>query len=282
MPAGRIDRSTSSTWAARRIHIVGIGGGGMSAIASVLAAMGHRVTGSDQSDSAGLDRLRSEGIAVHVGHDAANVGAGRRASPSPPPIPPTNPEVEAAAGRGIPVLRRAEILAAIAGTRRTIAVSGTHGKTTTSTMVALVLAEAGLAPSFIVGGDIRGIGGGARWDVGEWFVVEADESDSTFLELGADIAVVTNVEADHLDHYGSLAAIEAAFDRFLADAPGPNLVCADDPQAARPGVRPTGAVTYGTDAAADYRIVDPSADRSRLVHVGSCMAPRCSGEVELG
>jgi UDP-N-acetylmuramate--alanine ligase len=242
----------------RRIHVVGVGGGGMSAIASVLVAMGHTVSGSDQSESAVLDRLRAHGVEVHVGHDAAHVGEVEALAISTA-VDARNPEVEAAVARGIPVLRRAEILAAIAGTRRTIAVSGTHGKTTTSTMVAMVLSEAGLAPSFIVGGDIRGVGGGARWDDGEWFVVEADESDGTFVELGAELAVVTNVEADHLDFYGDLAAIEAAFDRFLADAPGPNLVCADDPGSARLGAA-RAATTYGTDDAADYRIVDPVLD----------------------
>jgi UDP-N-acetylmuramate--alanine ligase len=159
------------------------------------------------------------------------------------------------------VLRRAEILTAIVATRRTVAVSGTHGKTTTSSMLALVLVEAGLRPSFIVGGELNEIGSGAVWDDGDWFVVEADESDGTFTELAAEVAVVTNVEADHLDHFGSLAAIEAAFDRFLADAPGPNLVCADDPGAARLG-RAHGAVTYGTATDADYRIIDPHTERA--------------------
>jgi len=266
----------------RLIHIVGVGGSGMSAIASVLVAMGHSVGGSDQADSAGLERLRAEGVRVHVGH-----GAEHLTSAAGPPevvavstaIPADNPEVAAAAALGIPVLRRAEILAAIAATRRTIAVSGTHGKTTTSAMLASVMRRAGLDPSCIVGGDVHGIGGGARWGTGEWFVVEADESDGTFVELGAEIAVVTNVEADHLDHYGDLAAIERAFDRFLADAPGPNVVCADDPGAARLG-RARGARTYGTAVDADYRIVDPQIDRlgSRftLVHQGAPL-----GEVTL-
>jgi UDP-N-acetylmuramate--alanine ligase len=242
------------------IHVVGVGGAGMGAIASVLAAMGHRVSGSDLKDSAALERLRAQGVTVHVGHDAANLGEVDAVAVSTA-IPAGNPEVRAAAERGIAVLRRAEILTAIAATRRTVAVSGTHGKTTTSSMLALVLVEAGLRPSFIVGGELNEIGSGAVWsDDGEWFVVEADESDGTFVEIGAEVAVVTSVEADHLDFYGDLASIEAAFDRFLAEAPGPNLVCADDPGSARLG-QARGALTYGTDPSADYRIVDPVTGR---------------------
>jgi UDP-N-acetylmuramate--alanine ligase len=241
------------------VHVVGVGGAGMGAIATVLAAMGHRVSGSDLRDSPGLERLRAQGVTVHIGHDADHVGDVDALAVSTA-IPPTNPEVRAAGERGIEVLRRAEILTAIAATRRTIAVSGTHGKTTTSSMLALVLVEAGLHPSFIVGGELNEIGSGAVWADGEWFVVEADESDGTFVEIGADIAVVTSVEADHLDYYGDLHGVEEAFDRFLAEAPGPNLVCADDPGAARLG-RVHGALTYGTDPSADYVIVDPTTGR---------------------
>ena len=242
-----------------RVHIVGVGGAGMSAIATVLAAMGHHVSGSDLKDSAGLRRLEAAGVRVHVGHDAAHVEGADLVAVSTA-IPEHNPEVVAAKERGIPVVRRAEILAAIAATRRCIAVSGTHGKTTTSSMLALALVQAGLEPSFIIGGELNEIGGGAVWDDGDLFVVEADESDGTFVELPADLAIVTNVEADHLDYYGSLDAIEAAFDRFL-DAPGPNVVCADDPIAARLG-QAHGAVLYGTSADADVRIVNPVSERA--------------------
>jgi UDP-N-acetylmuramate--alanine ligase len=241
------------------VHVVGVGGAGMGAIASVLAAMGHRVSGSDLRHSDALERLRAEGVTVHVGHDASHVGDVDAVAVSTA-IPPGNPEVRAATERGIQVLRRAEILTAIAATRRTVAVSGTHGKTTTSSMLALVLVEAGLRPSFIVGGELNEIGSGAVWSDGEWFVVEADESDGTFVEIGAEVVVVTSVEADHLDFYGDLTSIEAAFDRFLAEAPGPNLVCADDPGAARLG-RAHDARTYGTDPGADYRILDPVTGR---------------------
>jgi UDP-N-acetylmuramate--alanine ligase len=243
----------------RRIHVVGVGGAGMSAIASVLAAMGHRVSGSDLKDSHGLRRLAAAGVDVHVGHDGALVDGAEVVAVSTA-IPERNSEVVAARALGIDVVRRAEILAAIAGTRRCIAVSGTHGKTTTSSMLALALVEAGLRPSFIVGGELNEIGTGAAWDDGALFVVEADESDGTFVELPASIAVVTNVEADHLDYYGSLAAIEVAFDRFL-DAPGPNVVCADDPIARRLG-RAHGAILYGTADDADVRIADVTSGRS--------------------
>ena len=243
-----------------RIHVVGVGGAGMSAIAGVLATMGHQVSGSDLKESAGLERLRSQGITVEVGHTAANVGDVDAVAISTA-IPATNPEVVAARERGVPVLRRADILTAIAATRRPIAVAGTHGKTTTSSMLALVLVEAGLRPSFIIGGDVNEIGTGAVWDDGEWFVVEADESDGTFLELGAEVAVVTSVEPDHLEHYGGVDGLYAAFDRFLAEAPGPRIVCADDARAAELGAR-HGAVTYGTSASADYRMVEVVGERT--------------------
>jgi len=243
----------------RRIHVVGVGGAGMSAIASVLAAMGHTVTGSDLKDSAGMRRLASLGIGVHVGH-AADLVDGADLVAVSTAIPERNVEVQAAHERGVAVARRAEVLAAIARTRRCIAVSGTHGKTTTSSMLALVLVEAGWSPSFIIGGELNEIGSGAVWDDGDWFVVEADESDGTFVALPAEDVVVTNVEADHLDYYGTLDAIEAAFDRFLL-APGVKIVCADDPIAARLG-RAHDALTYGTSDGADFRIVDPVSERA--------------------
>ena len=243
-----------------RIHIVGVGGAGMSAIATVLAAMGHQVSGSDLKDSAGLERLRARGIGVTVGHDAANVGDVDLLALSTA-VQPTNVEVLAAGERSILVVRRAEILAAIAAARRTIAVAGTHGKTTTTSMIALVMRAAGFDPSFIVGGDVNEIGGGAAWSNGEWFVVEADESDGTFLELPAEVAIVTSVEADHLDHYGTAAAIESAFGEFLSNA-RTRIVCADDPVAARLGAE-VGATTYGTSPDADYRIDHLTVERAR-------------------
>jgi UDP-N-acetylmuramate--alanine ligase len=254
-----------------RVHVVGIGGAGMSAIATVLAAMGHEVSGSDLKESAGLERLRALGVHVTVGHAAANLPDDVDAVTISTAIPARNPEVVAAVDRGVPVLRRAEALAAIAATRKAVAVAGTHGKTTTSSMLALVLVEAGRRPSFIIGGDVNEIGTGAVWDEGDLLVVEADESDGTFLELPRHAAVVTNVEPDHLEFYGGFEALEAAFGRFLDETPGPCVVCVDDPLAARLGAA-AGAVTYGTGEGADYRMVDLQGGRGgstfTVVHAG--------------
>ena len=271
----------------KSIHLVGAGGSGMNAIGVVLAEMGHRVSGSDLKDSSGIARLRALGAAITVGHDAANLSSGVDLVARSTAVPTSNPEVERANELGIHVLRRAEILSAICGQKRTIAVAGTHGKTTTSSMLALALVGAGLHPSFIIGGDLNEIGSGAVWDDGgELFVVEADESDGTFLELGAEAVVITNIEADHLDHYGSLEAIELAFDRFAAEAPGPRVLCADDEGAARLARRLDGCVTYGEHPDADYRIFDVSTDRygtsfrisgpvtgARRVEFGPCELP---------
>jgi UDP-N-acetylmuramate--alanine ligase len=258
-----------------RVHVVGIGGAGMSAIADVLARMGHTVSGSDLKPSANLERLRALGVVVHIGHDARHVDGADVVTISTA-VPTRNQEVRAATERGIPVLRRAEMLSAIAGTRRTVAVAGTHGKTTTSSMLALSLAQAGLRPSFIIGGEVNEIGGGAAWDSGEWFVVEADESDGTFLELPTEVAVVTSVEPDHLEHYGSVDALIDAFARFLGGASASRVVCADDPVAARLASE-VGALTYGEAGHADYRMVDVRSDRSgsrfSLVHQGVELGP---------
>jgi UDP-N-acetylmuramate--alanine ligase len=243
----------------RRIHIVGIGGAGMSAIASVLAAMGHTVSGSDLKDSGSLGRLRASGIDVHVGHAAELVDGAELVAVSTA-IPPRNPEVVAANERGLTVARRAEILGAIASTRRCIAVSGTHGKTTTSSMLALVLVEAGLNPSFIIGGELNEIGSGAVWDDGDWFVVEADESDGTFLELAPEAALVSNVEPDHLDHYGGFEALVTAFEQFVDGVPGVRVLCADDEVARRLAVGRE-CTTYGWHADATYRVVDYAGGR---------------------
>jgi UDP-N-acetylmuramate--alanine ligase len=256
------------------VHVVGIGGAAMSAIASILRTMGHRVTGSDLRDSPRHERLRAAGVDVFVGHGADNVPADAAALAISTAIPPRNPEVAAARERGIPVLSRADVMAAICATRRTIAVAGTHGKTTTSSMLALVLVEAGVRPSFVIGGDVLELGTGVVWDEGELFVVEADESDGTFLELGAYGVLVTNVEPDHLDHYGSFDALRSAFARFVADAPGPKVVCADDPVAAGLAAE-VGGVTYGTAESADYRMTDIATARSTvsfsLVHEGAAL-----------
>src|SRR5438270_12520912 len=197
----------------KRIHVVAAGGAGMSAIADVLARMGHTVSGSDLKPSANLERLRGLGVRVHVGHDpslVANVDAVAISTA----VPARDPEVRAAREAGTTILSRAEVLTAIVATRRAIAVAGTHGKTTTSSMLALILVEAGIRPSFIVGGALNEIGTGAAWDAGGWLVVEADESDGTFLQLGAEAAIVTSVEPDHLEHYGGVEGMVDAFDGF--------------------------------------------------------------------
>jgi UDP-N-acetylmuramate--alanine ligase len=247
----------------RAVHVVGAGGAGMSAIATILSSMGKKVTGSDLKDSAALQRLAALGIEVHVGHAADVLGPVDAVAVSTA-VPATNPEVVAAGERGIPVLRRADILAAICGTRRTVAVGGTHGKTTTSSMLSLILVEAGMNPSFLVGGDLNEVGGGAVWDNEHPeapFVVEADESDGTFVELGAEAVIVTNLEADHLEHWGTFDALVGGFERFVSSATGPKLVGADDPGSAALA-RLGGCVTFGMSEAADWRLVHPAQSRS--------------------
>jgi UDP-N-acetylmuramate--alanine ligase len=241
--------------APRRIHIVAVGGAGMSAIAGVLASIGHEVSGSDQADSVVLDRLRAQGVDARVGHDAAAIDDRIDLVARSTAIGDDNAEVVAARALGIPVWSRAEILAAIAATRRTVAVAGTHGKTTTSSMLALVLVEAGLDPSFIIGGDVLELGTGATWGSGDLFVMEADESDGTFVTLSRAVSIVTNVEADHLEHWGGFEALEASFAEFASGTTGPCVVCADDPGALALASVP-GVLTYGTNPDADYRMVD--------------------------
>jgi UDP-N-acetylmuramate--alanine ligase len=253
------------------IHIVGIGGAGMSAIAHVLAAMGHEVSGSDLKESKALDRLADQGLRVAVGHRAEHLGAAAVVARSTA-IGDGNAEVVAAREADLPVLRRSEVLAAITDLRRTISVAGTHGKTTTSSMLAVVLAEAGLDPSFIIGGDVHQIGSGAVWSEGDWFVVEADESDGTFVELTTEVAVVTNVEADHHAHYGDFAALRDAFDRFVEGASRLAVIGVDDEEGAALAARHPTAVTVGEAEGASYRIADlvrePRGTTFHLVHEG--------------
>jgi UDP-N-acetylmuramate--alanine ligase len=234
----------------RRIHIVGIGGAGMSAIALVLQAMGHTVTGSDLKDSPVAQRLRSQGITVAVGHRRENV-SGADAVTYSPAVPPENPELEAARDLGILVVPRSEMLAGICATRRCLAVSGTHGKTTTASMLSLILVEAGLRPSFVIGADVNEIGTNAVWDAGEWLVVEADESYGTFQAIQPDLAVLTSVEPDHLDFYGTFDVLRGAFADCVAAARVGAVVCADDPEAAAIG-REHGATTVGADPGSTY------------------------------
>lgn len=261
MRPGEASPSTSDLDQLRAVHVVGIGGSGMSGIATMLAHLGHTVTGSDLRESEVLDRLAADGVVASVGHDARNLPARLDAVVVSTAIPPTNPEILAARERGVPVLRRSEMLAMLVGRRRAIAVAGTHGKTTTSSMLSLVLRGAGWKPSFLIGGDVTQVGGNAVVDDGQWLVVEADESDGTFLELDPEVVVVTNVEADHLDHYGTFDALVESFSTFLARPAGPKVVCADDPVASTLA-RATGAVTYGVAGGADYRIEEYMGGRS--------------------
>jgi UDP-N-acetylmuramate--alanine ligase len=240
----------------QRIHVVGIGGAGMSAIATVLDGMGHTVSGSDLKESRTLARLRLAGIDARVGHRQENVPDATDAVIVSTAISRTNAEVVAAEARGIPVLRRADALRELVATRRSIAVAGSHGKTTTSSMLALVLRAAGWHPSFLIGGDVNEVGTNAVVDSGEWLVVEADESDGTFLELAPDAGIVTNIEPDHLDHYGDFLALVAAFDRFLERLPGPRVVSADDARVRDLAARHGRVTTYGWADDADYRVVD--------------------------
>jgi UDP-N-acetylmuramate--alanine ligase len=244
-----------------KIHVVGAGGAGMSAIATVLVSMGHEVSGSDQRASTALERLRAAGVRVEVGHRPENLGQADHVTISTA-VPESNPEVVEARRRGIPVHDRASALRAITSLRRTIAVAGTHGKTTTASMLSLCLVEAELRPSFVIGGDLNDIGGNAVWGYGEWMVVEADESDGTFLVLDPAVAVVTNLEPDHLDHYGDLTGLRDAFARFAAGATAMSVLSADDPGARELAEPLEGAVTFGFSPGATYQVTAFEGHRS--------------------
>lgn len=244
----------------RRIHVVGIGGAGMSAIAGVLSRSGHQVSGSDLKETPSVERLRAMGIRVERGHRSENVGDVDAVAISTA-VPATNPEVVWAAEKDIPVLSRADVLSAICDTRRTISVAGTHGKTTTSSMVTLALMASGYSPSAIIGGDVNEIGSGFVWSDSDLLVVEADESDGTFLRLASDVLVVTNVEPDHLDYYGSVEALRDSFAEAVRGVAEFAVLCTDDPGAAALA-DPNRSVTYGTTPGADYRIANLRPGRS--------------------
>ena len=244
------------------VHIVGIGGAGMSGIARILVARGAVVSGSDAKESRRLVALRALGIYARVGHDAANV-EGADVVVISTAIRATNPEVVAAGEHGIPVAARAEALAAVMAGSRGVAVAGTHGKTTTTSMLTIVAQHCGADPSFAIGSELNDSGANAHQGAGDLFIVEADESDGSFLKLPAEVGIVTNVEPDHLDHWGTFEAIEAGFVEFatgIRDAGGFVVACADDPGAARLAGRARGlgvdVRTYGLDPGADYGLAE--------------------------
>ncbi len=252
---------TPHLWRVRRIHLIGIGGSGMSGIAEVLLNLGYEVSGSDLTNSASVQRLKKRGANVFIGHSADNVAAADVVVASSA-INHDNPEVSAAKVAHIPVVPRAEMLAELMRFQRGIAVAGTHGKTTTTSLIASMLAEADLDPTFVIGGVLNGAGANARLGKGPFFVAEADESDASFLHLHPLLSVVTNIDADHLSTYDNdFEALKQTFISFLQKLPfyGLAILCADDPviqsmmdDIARP------IITYGLSEHADVRAVDVS------------------------
>ncbi|MHA6722317.1 UDP-N-acetylmuramate--L-alanine ligase [Sphingomonas sp. RS2018] len=241
------------------IHFVGIGGIGMSGIAEVMHNLGYRVQGSDVAEGYVVEGLRKRGIAVTIGHAAENVAEAAVVVTSTA-VKRGNPEVEAALSQRIPVVRRAEMLAELMRLKSTVAVAGTHGKTTTTSMIAAILDAGGIDPTVINGGIINSYGSNARLGASDWMVVEADESDGSFLRLDGTIAVVTNIDPEHLDHYGSFEKAKDAYVEFVENVPfyGAALLCLDHPevQALIPRVRDRRIVTYGFAASADVRGVN--------------------------
>ncbi len=255
------------THAVKHIHFVGVGGSGMSGIAEILHNLGYTVSGSDSSDSATVRRLASLGITVHVGHNADHI-AGAEAVVTSTAVRADNPEVIAARAKRIPVVPRAVMLAELMRLKKGIAIAGTHGKTTTTSLVTSVLAEAGLDPTFVIGGRLNAAGANSRLGSGDHIVVEADESDASFLNLLPVMAVVTNIDADHMDTYGhDFARLKQAFVEFVHRMPfyGAAIVCSDDagvrsimPMLSRP------VVTYGFGEDAMVRAVHVQADAGRM------------------
>ncbi|MEY3413641.1 MAG: UDP-N-acetylmuramate--L-alanine ligase [Actinomycetota bacterium] len=228
-----------------KIHIVGVGGPGMSAIATVLAEMGHIVSGSDIYDTQVIERLRKVGVKINIGHNV-DVIANCDAVTGSPAIPKSNIEYQSAINSDIQVLSRAEILSSICRQARSIGVAGTHGKTTTSSMLTAILIEAKLNPSYLIGGDVNDFGRGASWTGSDLFVVEADESDSTHLQLPLSGAILTNVDIDHLDNFQTFDAIRESFNEFMSKVNGPRVLCIDDPFCAEIA-KQMGAISYSAE-----------------------------------
>jgi len=241
------------------VHFVGIGGIGMSGIAEILHNQGYKVRGSDSAENPNVQRLRSMGIEVAIGQSADNLKDAAVVVISSA-IKKGNPELAAARSRGLPVVRRAEMLAEIMRFKNSIAIGGTHGKTTTTTLVAALLDAGNLDPTVINGGIINAYGTNARLGDGEWMVVEADESDGTFVKLPADVAIVTNVDPEHLDYYGDFDKVKQAFINFVENVPfyGFAVMCLDHPevQALVGQIRDRRVITYGRNPQADVRLVD--------------------------
>src|SRR5579871_361900 len=240
------------------IHFVGIGGIGMSGIAEVLNNLGYTVQGSDAADGGNVARLRGKGVKVSVGHKAENIDGADVVVVSTA-IKRDNPELMAARARRIPVVRRAEMLAELMRLKSCVAISGTHGKTTTTTMVATLLDAGGLDPTVINGGIINAYGSNARLGAGDWMVVEADESDGTFLKLPADVVIVTNIDPEHLDHFKTFDAVQDAFRNFVENVPfyGFAVMCIDHPivQSLVVKIEDRRIITYGENPQADVRLV---------------------------
>src|SRR6202142_2100971 len=241
------------------IHFVGIGGIGMSGIAEVLANLGYTVKGSDVSESANVKRLRDKGIAVAIGHAAGN-GDGAVGAVVSSAIKRDNPELVAARAQRLPVVRRAEMLAELMRLKSCVAIAGTHGKTTTTSLVAALLDAANFDPTVINGGIINAYGTNARLGAGDWMVVEADESDGTFVKLPADIAIVTNIDPEHLDHFHTFEAVQDAFRAFVENVPfyGFAVMCIDHPivQSLVGRIEDRRILTYGENPQADVRLAE--------------------------
>ncbi|MEP3265796.1 MAG: UDP-N-acetylmuramate--L-alanine ligase [Hyphomicrobiales bacterium] len=266
------------------VHFVGIGGIGMSGIAEVLQTLGYTVQGSDMSDGANVVRLRGKGIEVKVGHHADNLGDAEVVVVSSA-IKADNPELMAARDRVLPVVRRAEMLAELMRFKSAIAIGGTHGKTTTTSMVAALLEAGQKDPTVINGGIINAYGTNARMGDGDWMVVEADESDGTFVKLPADVAVVTNMDPEHLDHYGDFDAIKAAFTRFVENVPfyGFAVMCTDDVDVQQlvGQIADRRIVTYGENPQADVRFSDVRAEGGSTRFTVTLNNRRSGEEIEI-
>ncbi len=246
-------------------HLVGIGGIGMSGIAEIMMTLGYQVQGSDIREGPIVERLREKGARIFIGQREENI-AGAAAVIISTAIRPDNPEVVAARAAGIPVVRRANMLAEITRLKWNVCVAGTHGKTTTTSMVAALLDGCGIDPTVINGGIVNAYGSNAKAGEGDWMVVEADESDGTFTKLSPTAAIVTNIDAEHMDHYGSMDALRAAFDTFVENLPfyGFAVLCTDHPEVQNLAARVTDRrrITYGFNRQADVRAVNLSTDLS--------------------